>query len=536
MANDGTHTIDRRRVLQAAGTLGAVFGLSGVATARPGREPGPKKEEILVGVDDSVSDAEGTVKPKIPNEAAIVHANETLGYVAVEFPEDANERAKENFKENVLGDRDIAYAEENATVEAFATPNDPRYGQQYAPQQVNCEGAWETTFGDSDVTISIVDQGIQYDHPNLEENVDGSVSNYGENFAGSGSDPYPVSEGEDHGTHVGGIAAGGTDNGTGHAGISDCSMLSARALDDSGGGSLSDIADAVQWSADQGAEIINMSLGGGGYSSTMANACEYAQEQGSLLVAAAGNDFGGSVSYPAAYDSVVAVSSLDETESLSNFSNVGPEIELAAPGSNVLSTVNWDDYEEYSGTSMASPVVAGVAGLALSAHPGLSNEGLRDHLRATAVDVGLSADEQGDGRVDADLAVNTDPDEEPDDGDDDDDDDGGDDPGDGEETTSVTDTLTSSWDSDCWTYGWQFDDTRRVVVNLEGPSDATFDLYANERSSCPTTSDYDHISYTWGSDEEIVIEDPDTAADLHALVDAYSGSGEYTLTITEYEG
>ncbi|WP_293026761.1 S8 family serine peptidase, partial [Natronococcus sp.] len=372
MPDDDIHNTGRRTVLQAAGTLGALFGLSGVAAAGPGREPGPKKEEILVGVDDSVSDAEGTVEPKIPNNAAIVHTNETLGYVAVEFPENAADRAKENFAENVLGDRDVAYVEENATVEAFSTPNDPQYDQQYAPQQVNCEGAWETTFGDSDVTISIIDQGIQYDHPNLEGNMDGSVSNYGENFAGSGSDPYPVSEGEDHGTHVGGIAAGGTDNGEGHAGISDCSMLSARALDDSGGGSLSDIADAIQWSADQGAEIINMSLGGGGYSSTMANACEYAQEQGSLLVAAAGND-SGSVSYPAAYDTVMAISSLDENESLSSFSNFGPEVELAATGSNVLSTVNWDGYDEYSGTSMASPVAAGVAGLALSAHSELSN-------------------------------------------------------------------------------------------------------------------------------------------------------------------
>jgi serine protease len=534
MAKDDILNANRRRVLQAAGALGAFFGLNGVVAAAPGREPGPKKDEILVGVDDSVSDAEGTVEPKIPSNAAIVHSNETLGYVAVEFPSNAADQARENFKQNVLGDRDISYVEDNATVEALYTPNDPQYDSQYAPQQVNCEGAWETTLGDSDVTISIIDQGIQYDHPNLEENMDDSVSNFGEDFAGDSDDPYPVSEGEDHGTHVGGIAAGGTDNGEGHAGISNCSMLSARALDDSGGGSLSDIADAIQWSADQGADVVNMSLGGGGFSSTMDNACEYAYDAGSLLIAAAGNDFGGSVSYPAAYDTVMAVSSLDESESVSNFSNVGPEIELAAPGSNVLSAVNWDDYDEFSGTSMASPVAAGVAGLALSAHSGLSNDGLRDHLRETAADVGLSDGEQGSGRVDADNAVNTDPGEDPGDGDDDDDDD--DEPGDGEETTTVTDSLSGSWDSECWTYGWQFGDTRRVAVELSGPGDATFDLYANERSQCPTTSDYDHISYTWGSEEEIVIEDPDTGADLHVLVDAYSGSGEYTLTITEYEG
>lgn len=527
MTDDDIPLADRRTVLKTAGVLGAFFGLNGVATANPGREPGPKKDEILVGVDDTVSNAEETVEPKIPNNADIVHANETLGYVAVKFPSNANERAKENFKENVLNDRDIEYAEDNATVEAFYAPNDPRYGDQYAPPQVNCEGAWETTLGDSSVTISVVDQGIQYDHPNLEGSMDDSVSNYGRDFAGDDGDPYPAAQDENHGTHVGGIAAGGTDNGTGHAGVSNCSLLSARALDDSGGGSLSDIADAVQWSADQGAEIINMSLGGGGYSSTMDNACQYAYDAGSLPIAAAGNDYGSSVSYPAAYDTVVAVSSLDETESLSSFSNVGPEIELAAPGSNVLSTVPWDGYDEFSGTSMASPVAAGVAGLALSAHSGLSNEGLRTHLKSTAVDVGLSGDEQGSGRVDADNAVNT----APGDGGDD-----GGDGGDGEETTTITDSLAGYGDSDCWTYGWQFDGTGRVVIDLQGPRGATFDLYANERDQCPTTGDYDHISYTWGSDEEIVIEDPNTLSDLHVLVDAYDGSGEYTLTITEYAG
>ncbi|WP_247001416.1 S8 family peptidase [Halosolutus gelatinilyticus] len=524
MTDNGTPTSNRRTVLKGIGALGALFGFSNVAGATPGRTPGPKKDELLVGISESAGGVKSTVESKIPSKAAIVHTNETLGYAAVKFPGAAAERAKKNFIKNVLTDRDVEYVEENATVQAFYTPNDPRYSDQYAPQQVNCEGAWDTTLGDPGVTISIIDQGVQYDHPNLEGNMDGSVSNYGNDFAGNDDDPYPVQANENHGTHVGGIAAGGTDDGTGHAGISNCSMLSARALDESGGGSLSDIADAIQWSADQGAEIINMSLGGGSYSSTMANACQYAYDAGSLVVAAAGNDYGGSVSYPAAYDTVVAVSSLDENESLSSFSNVGPEIELAAPGSNVLSTIPYDGYDSFSGTSMASPVVAGVAGLALSAHSGLTNEQLRTHLQNTAADVGLSSEEQGYGRVDANNAVNTDPG------------DGGgnpDDPG-GSETTTLTDSLSGSLDSDCWTYGWEFDETSSVVIDLQGPSNATFDLYANERNSCPTTSDYDHISYTWGSDEEIVIENPDTSVDLHVLVDAYSGSGEYTLTITEH--
>ncbi|PSP80279.1 hypothetical protein BRC81_03590 [Halobacteriales archaeon QS_1_68_20] len=117
---------------------------------------------------------------------------------------------------------------------------------------------------------------------------------------------------------------------------------------------------------------------------------------------------GGDVSYPAAHDSVVAVSALDENENLASYSNTGPEVELAAPGSNVLSTMPFGDYDTLSGTSMASPVVAGTAGLTISQW-GTSNNDTRAHLKNTAVDVGLSDEEQGAGRVDAGNAVTTDP-------------------------------------------------------------------------------------------------------------------------------
>ncbi|WP_290815476.1 S8 family serine peptidase, partial [Halovivax sp.] len=413
MSEKHSHDFDRRTVLKATAAAGTLVGLGGVTAGTPGRDPGPKEDEVLVGVTQHADDMEAEVAPYVPENGEIVHKNETIRYVAVKFPDRADP-AKEAFKENVLEARHVQYAEDNRTYRALGyTPNDPLYDDQYAPQITNCEEAWETTLGDSSVTISVIDQGIQYDHPNLEENMDGSVEHYGYDFVEDESDPYPVTEDEDHGTHVGGIAAGGTDNGEGHAGISNCSMLSARALDESGGGSLSDISDAITWSADQGAEVINMSLGGGGYDETMANACEYAYEEGSLLVAAAGNDgpCTDCVSYPAAYDEVMAVSATDENDDLAGFSSTGPEIELAAPGDDVLSTVNWDDYAQYSGTSMASPVVAGVAALTISQWD-TDNETTRAHLKNTAEDIGLADSEQGSGRVDADGAVNTSPDDD----------------------------------------------------------------------------------------------------------------------------
>ena len=175
---------------------------------------------------------------------------------------------------------------------------------------------------------------------------------------------------------------------------------------------------------------------------------------------------------------------------------------------------------------MAAPVVSGVGGLALSQWD-LSASDLRLHLQATAEDIGLAENEQGSGRVDAAAAVSTDPDNG-------NDDENGDDPtcGSETETTTVTDSLSGPSDADCWHYPWRLDPCQ-VVVELSGPSDATFDLYVNEGGGCPTTSDYDYRSYTMGSEESITIDFPDDSGDLFVLVDAWSGSGSYELTITE---
>lgn len=525
MTKDVTPDLNRRRFLQATGAVGLAGALGGVASATPGRSPGPKEDEVLVGVaqgDDSPADV---VKSAVPGKARIVHENETLSYVAVKFPSSAAETARENFIETVTKKDRVKYAEQNATLQSMLAPNDPQYGQQYAPQQVNADTAWDTTLGSSSVTIAVVDTGVQYDHPDLAGNF-GSDPGY--DFVDDDSDPYPDAPADEyHGTHVAGIAGGPTDNGTGTAGISNSSLINGRALDETGRGSTADIADAVEWAADQGADVINLSLGGGGYTSTMKNAVSYATNQGSLVVAAAGNNGTGSVGYPAAYSECVAVSALDPDESLASYSQYGDEIELAAPGTNVLATLPTDDYGELSGTSMATPVVAGVAGLTL-AQWDVDNVTLRDHLKNTAVDVGLSSSQQGSGRVDAANAVGTDPANSGG---------GGDDGGSGGSTTSsVSDSLSSSYDSKCWSYTYQYSSPSKVVINLDGPSSADFDLYANDGTgTCPSTSSYDYRSWTTDSQESITIDTPDTAADLTMLVDSYSGSGSYTLEIVEYE-
>jgi serine protease len=527
MSDDSERSWERRSVLKGIGALGAAAGFAGVGSATPGREPGAKAGEVLVGVSATADGVARTVEQYVPGDAELVHENETLRYVAVTFPETAADVARENFIEAVTQKEHIKYAERNATHEAFATPNDPQFGDQYAPQQVNAPGAWDTTFGDSSVTVAVVDTGAQYDHPDLAANY---ADNPGRDFVDSDSDPYPdVPQDEYHATHVSGCAAAVVDNGTGVAGQGNSTLINGRALDENGSGSTGDIADAIQWAADQGADVINLSLGGGGYTDTMKNAVSYATNNGALVVAAAGNDGSSSVSYPAAYSECLAVSAVDDSENLASFSQYGDSVELAAPGVDVLSTTTETrgGYEKLSGTSMACPVVSGVAGLTL-ARWDLSNSDLRSHLKNTAADIGLPDDQQGSGQVDVAAAVTTEPGSGGG---------GGDDGGSGDSTSSsVEGSLSGYWDYDDYSYGWSYDSPSQVVIELDGPSDADFDLYVNTGTTQNATpSDYDYASYTTDSQESIIIDAPDDSTAMQVDVDSYSGSGSYTLTITEYQ-
>ncbi len=539
MGGDDTLDLSRRKVLRlTGGSVGAgVF--AGVTQATPGREPGPKEDEVLVGVSAGKGRPAEAVAKHVPASAEVVHENRTLRYAAVKFGRRGTERARRRFVENITNRPWVKYAEPNGTVEALYTPDDPKWSDQWAPQMVNADDAWDTTLGSSDVTISIVDTGLQYDHEDLAGAMSDAESNSGQDFVDDDEDPYPDDlSNEYHGTHVGGIAGAVTDNGTGVAGVSNSTLLSARVLNENGSGSFSDVADGVTWSADNGADVINMSLGASSGSSTLKDAVDYAYNSGAYIAAAAGNDGPCSdcVSYPAAYDNCVAVSALGYDEGLASYSSTGAEVELAAPGgsdddsdgTSVLSTTTTSrgEYENLVGTSMATPVVSGVAGLALGQW-NLTNTELRTHLNDTAVDVGLGDTEQGNGRVDAYNAVTTDPSDGGDGGD-------GGTCGDSQSSATVTDYLWGYWDADCWTWSWNFDAPCQAVVDLDGPSDADFDLYVHEGTAeCPGPYDYDYASYSTDSQETITIDDPDTSTDLYVLVDSYYGSGYYDLSITE---
>ena len=256
-------------------------------------------------------------------------------------------------------------------------PPPPPQELPWGVDRIDAEWAWDTTTGYA-VEVAVLDTGIDYEHPDLDANCKGGI-----NIINSRKS-YKDDNG--HGTHCAGIIAA-EDNEEGVVGVApEASLYGVKVLDRRGSGWVSDIIAGLDWCDKNGMDIVNMSFGGG-YSSSLHDACDAAKDAGLLLVAAAGND-GGPVIYPAAYESVIAVSATNSSDGLASFSNYGDEIAIAAPGVNILSTYKGGGYATGDGTSMAAPHVAGT--LALSAN-----------IFATADDLGLSADEQGAGLVDA---------------------------------------------------------------------------------------------------------------------------------------
>jgi subtilisin family serine protease len=302
--------------------------------------------------------------------------------------------------------------ERMATASAWQ-PDDPYLSYQWHLADIGLPSAWSMATG-AGVTVAVLDTGVTAGADGFDRLLPGI------DLADGDSDPRDT---DGHGTHVAGTIAQATDNGYGTAGVApDASILPVRVLGSGGSGSMVDVADGIVWAVDQGADVINLSLGSGGSSRVLASAVDYAVSNGVLLVAASGNDGRTRVDWPAAYEGVMAVGAVDARGSVTPYSNEGSALSLVAPGGDTTRDDNRDGYVDgvlqetlvngrigfnfLEGTSMATPHVAGTAALLIE-RVGPDAELVRELLLASADSDGAGDwnPTRGWGRLDAQAAL-----------------------------------------------------------------------------------------------------------------------------------
>jgi thermitase len=296
---------------------------------------------------------------------------------------------------------EVRSAEPNYIRHIFSTPNDTYYSLQYGPKRVQADLGWGIWKPKQQVIIAIVDTGVDVNHPDLTNKIlrdANGVVGYDaiNNQRSAALDVYG------HGTHVAGIAAAQVNNNTGVAGIAGWNgqtgnsdthfikIMPIRVLDTTGSGDDATIAQGITWAVDHGARVINLSLGSTGYTDVLNNACQYAWNHGGIVCAAAGNDGLPDINYPAADPHVLAVAATDMFDQLTDYTNYGSWVNVAAPGGantdtdqiySTMPTYNTNiqgftynlNYDYLSGSSMSTPFVAGEAALLMSQNPSLTS-------------------------------------------------------------------------------------------------------------------------------------------------------------------
>jgi len=279
----------------------------------------------------------------------------------------------------------MEFAERDFIASAFIETNDPYVtsGNEWHLNRIQALQAWDITAGSSNILIAVLDSGVDLAHPDLAGRI-----LPGFDFVGNQANAL---DDYGHGTAVGGTIVASGNNGIGVAGVAyGCSVLAVKVMDSTGSAAHSTIAEGIEYAVQQGARIINLSLGGDCSSMTLQNAIDYAWSNNVLVVAAAGNNGGTVPQYPAACDHVLAVSATEPDDSRCWFSSYGSYVTLFAPGDNIWTTQRdlSNPYGAWSGTSFSSPVVAAVAALVLSLSPSLSNSQVVEVLKETADDLG----------------------------------------------------------------------------------------------------------------------------------------------------
>lgn len=322
-------------------------------------------------------------------------------------------------EKDLVRQSDVLRIDDDVIVEALAkggisakpVPVPPAEILPWGVDRIDAEKVWAVTTGDP-IKVAIIDTGIDTSHPDLKNNLKGGVSAvaYTRNY----------NDDNGHGTHVAGIVAA-IDNEIGVIGVGPkIDLYAVKVLNRNGSGYLSDVIEGLDWAIQNKMQVVNMSLGTASNVLSFQEAIKRVNAAGIVQVAAAGNNYGGAVSYPAAYPEVIAVSATDSADVIANFSSVGPQVDLAAPGVSIYSTYKGSIYATLSGTSMAAPHITGVAALVLSvpakcqylldAIPGCSPAEVQKRLEDTAEQVKpdtISGKDNlyGAGLVDAEKAV-----------------------------------------------------------------------------------------------------------------------------------
>jgi serine protease len=334
---------------------------------------------------------------------------------------------------------DIEYAEPNFIVTAYMVPNDPYYNpyQWHLDNPVyggiNMQQAWDISTGSSSVIVAVIDSGVAYEDYSIylrAPDLAGTTFVPGYDFVNGDNHP---NDDNAHGTHVTGTIAQTTNNSYGVAGVAfQTAIMPIKVLGKDGSGSDTTVANGIQFAADNGAKVINMSLGGPSPSRTLENAVKYAYNKGVTIVASAGNDGKEGIGYPAAYKECIAVGATRYDEKTTYYSNYGSEIDIVAPGGDVTVDQNGDGYGDgvfqqtfnpdtkdptdfgfwfFQGTSMAAPHVSGVSALVIAKFGDIGPDNVRQKLQTTAEDHGAAGWDKyyGWGIVDAYKALSQPP-------------------------------------------------------------------------------------------------------------------------------
>lgn len=403
---------------------------AGLTTAALAKSPAKNFDQAhipgqaIVAFDQAMSQ-EAKAAVIAENGGKVLHVFKS-GAMLVEFRGKMNPTLESMLVNTLAQQKGVKYVEANTVLYADGVvPNDPRFGELYglhndgvaggaADSDIDAPEAWTITTGSKDVVVAIIDTGVDYTHPDIAPNywhnpgetgvdadgndkstngIDDDGNGYVDDFRGwdfVNNDNDPMDD-HNHGTHCAGTIGAKGNDANGVAGVNwDVSVVGVKFLSASGSGSLADAVKAIEYTNTLGVTLTSNSWGGGGYSDTMYAAISGAQEAGVLFVAAAGNsgsDNDSTPHYPSSYDQdiIVAVAATDNSDGRASFSCFGlNSVDLGAPGKDILSTTKANTYAVYSGTSMATPHVSGVAALIKAAYPDATAAQIKARLMNTA--------------------------------------------------------------------------------------------------------------------------------------------------------